>query len=75
MKNKSKVKSQKSKVKSYGTRWRAAFLAADYLSEAHTGRIETLLTFDFCLLTFDLPFIRLLTFDLPFPPPSPCPNY
>jgi hypothetical protein len=43
MKDKSKVKSQKSKVKSCGTRWRAAFLTADYLSEA----IETLLTFAF----------------------------
>jgi hypothetical protein len=57
MKSKSKVKSQKSKVKSCATRARAAFLTADHLSEAHTGRIETLLTFDFCLLTFDLPFI------------------
>jgi hypothetical protein len=56
MKSKSKVKGQKSKVKSYGTRWRAAFLPADFLGEAHTGRIETLLPFDFCLLTFDLPF-------------------
>jgi hypothetical protein len=66
MKNKSKVKRQKSKVKSCGTRWRAAFLLTDCLSGAHTSRIETLLTFDFCLLTFDLPFTRLLTFDLPF---------
>ena len=54
--SKSKGKSQKAKVKSCGTRWRAAFLAADNLCEARTGRTETLLTFDFCLLTFDLPF-------------------
>jgi hypothetical protein len=59
MKGKSKVKRQKSKGKSCGTRWRAAFLAADDLCEAPTGRIETLLTFDFCLLTFDLPFASL----------------
>jgi hypothetical protein len=65
-KSKSKVKSQKSKVKSYGSRWRGAFLTGHDLCEAHTDRIETLLTFDFCLLTFDLPFTRLLTFDLPF---------
>jgi hypothetical protein len=44
-KSKSKVKGQKSKVKSYGTRWRAAFLLLT--SQAHTGRIETLLTFAF----------------------------
>jgi hypothetical protein len=52
---KSKVKSQKAKVKSegrlrFGVRERLGF------SLPLTVRTEALLTFDFCLLTFDLPF-------------------
>ena len=69
----------KSKVKSSGTLGRAAqntrFLAAHDRCEAQTLRVETLLPFDFCLLTFDLPFTRLLPFDLPFASPFQCPNY
>jgi hypothetical protein len=60
------VKSQKSKGKSQKFRRSGILAPLTVFIAAQTGRVETLLTFDFCLLTFDLPFPRLLTFDLPF---------
>jgi hypothetical protein len=59
MKGKSKVKGQKSKVKSASVAAAAAASDLDSTTKpqlAHTLRIAELLTFEFCLLTFDLPF-------------------
>jgi hypothetical protein len=59
MKRKSKVKSQKSKVKSASVAKLAAACDLDLTTRplcAHGIRRATLLPFDFCLLTFDLPF-------------------
>jgi hypothetical protein len=59
MKGKSKVKSQRSKVKSASVAKVAAGCDLDLttsLACAHGIRCATLLPFDFCLLTFDLPF-------------------
>jgi hypothetical protein len=52
------VKSQKSKGKSQKFCNDGILEPLKALIAAQTGRIETLLTFDFCLLTFDLPLIR-----------------
>jgi hypothetical protein len=64
-KGKSKVKSQKAKVKSISGASPARFYSSSTTVPPGMRKLRhpaTLLTFDFCLLTFDLPFN--LPFDL-----------